>query len=261
MATPHSRTSRAARRWEGSTASGSTSSETAAAPRATACSPSASISRRSSPFPCPRASTKPWPPPQASPASPAGCLSPRWLRSARTTACWYSGRRGRWARCRPGRALARSGAGRRRGPRPRPARARARARRRRDGRPRRQRPHRAASRGSRRGRADTRRRRALGRAGTRSRGGSRPSGANRPRRSVGGAGDHPRVGGRPRKTALDPRPLQLRALGRRAREGVLDVVDHLAAGRIRIDVETFSLDEVGAAWEAQSSGKKAVVTL
>ena len=41
----------------------------------------------------------------------------------------------------------------------------------------------------------------------------------------------------------------------------LDVAEHLAAGRIRIDVETFSLDEVGAAWEAQGRGKKAVVTL
>ena len=40
----------------------------------------------------------------------------------------------------------------------------------------------------------------------------------------------------------------------------LDVVEHIAAGRIRIDVETFSIDEVGAAWEAQGRGKKAVVT-
>ena len=39
----------------------------------------------------------------------------------------------------------------------------------------------------------------------------------------------------------------------------LDVAEQLAAGRIRIDVETFSLDEVGAAWDAQGSGSKAVV--
>lgn len=43
------------------------------------------------------------------------------------------------------------------------------------------------------------------------------------------------------------------------RQAYLDVAGHVAAGRIRIDVETFSLDEVDAAWTAQESGSKAVV--
>ena len=43
------------------------------------------------------------------------------------------------------------------------------------------------------------------------------------------------------------------------RQAYLDVLEQIAAGRIRIDVETFSLDDVGAAWEAQASGRKAVV--
>ena len=40
-----------------------------------------------------------------------------------------------------------------------------------------------------------------------------------------------------------------------------EVAAHVAAGRITIDVETFSLDEVASAWAAQGSGAKAVVTL
>ena len=43
------------------------------------------------------------------------------------------------------------------------------------------------------------------------------------------------------------------------RQAYLDVAEHVAAGRIRIDVETFLLDEVDAAWTAQGSGSKAVV--
>jgi len=43
------------------------------------------------------------------------------------------------------------------------------------------------------------------------------------------------------------------------RGAYLAVVEQLVADRIRIDVETFSLDEVDAAWTAQGSGSKAVV--
>jgi NADPH:quinone reductase len=39
-----------------------------------------------------------------------------------------------------------------------------------------------------------------------------------------------------------------------------EVAQHVAAGRITIDVQTFSLDEVALAWAAQSQGAKAVVT-
>jgi NADPH2:quinone reductase len=38
-----------------------------------------------------------------------------------------------------------------------------------------------------------------------------------------------------------------------------EVAEHMAAGRLTIDIETFSLDEVAAAWSAQASGAKAVV--
>ena len=44
-------------------------------------------------------------------------------------------------------------------------------------------------------------------------------------------------------------------------QAYLDVTEHVAAGRITIDVETFALDEVGAAWRAQEGGSKAVVCL
>jgi len=40
-----------------------------------------------------------------------------------------------------------------------------------------------------------------------------------------------------------------------------EVSEHVAAGRITIDVETFSLDDVAEAWAAQGSGAKAVVRL
>ena len=40
-----------------------------------------------------------------------------------------------------------------------------------------------------------------------------------------------------------------------------DVAEHVAAGRITIDVETFSLDGIADAWAAQGSGAKAVVRL
>jgi NADPH:quinone reductase len=43
------------------------------------------------------------------------------------------------------------------------------------------------------------------------------------------------------------------------REAYAEVTGQIVAGRIRIDVETFSLDDVEAAWAAQSSGSKAVV--
>jgi NADPH2:quinone reductase len=39
------------------------------------------------------------------------------------------------------------------------------------------------------------------------------------------------------------------------------VADHVAGGRIRIDVETFPLDEIADAWNAQQAGAKAVVRL
>lgn len=45
------------------------------------------------------------------------------------------------------------------------------------------------------------------------------------------------------------------------RQAYLDVTEHVAAGRIKIDVETFSLDEVEGAWKSQESGSKAVVRL
>jgi NADPH:quinone reductase len=40
-----------------------------------------------------------------------------------------------------------------------------------------------------------------------------------------------------------------------------DLVSHVAAGRIEIDVETFPLEHVADAWQAQQSGVKAVVVL
>jgi NADPH2:quinone reductase len=43
------------------------------------------------------------------------------------------------------------------------------------------------------------------------------------------------------------------------RETYLGLAGHVAAGRIRIRVETFSLEDVGAAWSAQTQGTKAVV--
>ena len=45
------------------------------------------------------------------------------------------------------------------------------------------------------------------------------------------------------------------------RQAYLEIAEHLAAGRIRVDVDTYALDEVAAAWEAQGRGAKAVVTL
>ena len=43
------------------------------------------------------------------------------------------------------------------------------------------------------------------------------------------------------------------------RQAYLDLTEHVAAGRITIDVEEFALDQVAAAWVAQESGGKAVV--
>ncbi len=43
------------------------------------------------------------------------------------------------------------------------------------------------------------------------------------------------------------------------RQAYLEVAEHVAAGRIRIDVETFSLDQIAPAWIAQQRGGKAVV--
>ncbi len=52
------------------------------------------------------------------------------------------------------------------------------------------------------------------------------------------------------------------ALDPRARnEAYLELLGHVAAGRIRIDVETFPLERVADAWAAQQNGKKAVVVL
>jgi NADPH2:quinone reductase len=45
------------------------------------------------------------------------------------------------------------------------------------------------------------------------------------------------------------------------RSAYLEVVEHVAAGRIAIDFETFALDRVADAWQAQAGGGKAVVTL
>ena len=43
------------------------------------------------------------------------------------------------------------------------------------------------------------------------------------------------------------------------REAYLELVGHVAAARIRIDLETFPLDRVADAWAAQREGRKAVV--
>jgi hypothetical protein len=43
------------------------------------------------------------------------------------------------------------------------------------------------------------------------------------------------------------------------RSAYLEVVEHVAAGRIVIDYESFSLADIGAAWQAQGSGTKVVV--
>jgi NADPH2:quinone reductase len=45
------------------------------------------------------------------------------------------------------------------------------------------------------------------------------------------------------------------------REAYLEVAQHVAAGRLSVDVETFALDDIGAAWSAQAGGRKAVVVL
>ena len=45
------------------------------------------------------------------------------------------------------------------------------------------------------------------------------------------------------------------------REAYLEIVGHVAAGRIAIDYETFMLDDVASAWEAQAAGRKALVKL
>ena len=45
------------------------------------------------------------------------------------------------------------------------------------------------------------------------------------------------------------------------RRAYLEVAEHVAAGKISIDVETFPFDDVGAAWNAQAAGRKAVVLL
>ena len=39
----------------------------------------------------------------------------------------------------------------------------------------------------------------------------------------------------------------------------VDLTEHVAAGRIEIDAETFALERVGEAWAAQTAGRKAVV--
>lgn len=38
------------------------------------------------------------------------------------------------------------------------------------------------------------------------------------------------------------------------RRGYLELLEHAAAGRVRLPVETFALDEVGGAWERQAAG-------
>jgi len=49
--------------------------------------------------------------------------------------------------------------------------------------------------------------------------------------------------------------------GHELRQAYLEVVEHVAAGRIAIDFEIFGLDEVGDAWNAQAAGRKAVIRL
>ena len=224
---------------------------------ATASSPSASTSLRELAVPVPEGSTTPSLPPAGSPALPAGCRSPRWRRSGPDDRVLVLGATGtvgsiavQVARTLGAERVVAAG----RDP-DRLERARSSAPTRRC--PRRRRPRREAARGSRRGRAHARGRRALGRAGPRRRRGRSSAGADRPCRPVRGARGDPRVCGRPRKAALDPRPLELRALARRAtRRRTSSVAGHVAAGRIRIDVETFSLDEIGEAWAAQAAARR-----
>jgi hypothetical protein len=45
------------------------------------------------------------------------------------------------------------------------------------------------------------------------------------------------------------------------RAGYIELLDHVAAGRIVIDRETFPLDRVADAWSHQAQGRKAVVIL
>ncbi len=44
-------------------------------------------------------------------------------------------------------------------------------------------------------------------------------------------------------------------------EAYRELTEHVAAGRIRLDVETFPLDRVAEAWDAQGRGAKAIVVL
>lgn len=70
-------------------------------------------------------------------------------------------------------------------------------------------------------------------------------------------------------TSAVVRGKQLRILGysnfalspEERRDGYLELLSHIAAGRVRIDFDTFPLEQVGAAWAAQERGEKAVVTL
>jgi NADPH:quinone reductase-like Zn-dependent oxidoreductase len=45
------------------------------------------------------------------------------------------------------------------------------------------------------------------------------------------------------------------------RDAYLELAEHVAAGRITLDLETFPLDRIGEAWAAQARGAKAVVLL
>ncbi len=45
------------------------------------------------------------------------------------------------------------------------------------------------------------------------------------------------------------------------RRAYFEITEHVAAGRITIDYETYLLDEVATAWAAQAAGRKAVVRL
>jgi NADPH:quinone reductase-like Zn-dependent oxidoreductase len=44
------------------------------------------------------------------------------------------------------------------------------------------------------------------------------------------------------------------------RDAYLELIGHVAAGKVRIDFDTFPLERVGEAWAAQERGEKAVVT-
>jgi hypothetical protein len=57
------------------------------------------------------------------------------------------------------------------------------------------------------------------------------------------------------------RPLELRLTADARRDAYLELAEHVAAGRIHIDVGTFPLERIADAWAAQARGTKTVVLL